>query len=178
MLEYTNDFAHWAGESLEERALAEQLSNIDPYVFKDIDEVRAEFLRVIDNYIKEFPEPRAALVGEEFFYNETIALVFPVGVRAKNLAEFFIAIKYVDAGAIYYHFYEARTRLGGECDDFSKWFDEALGKNALAESVRSIDPFMHNIEGIREHLAALVEAELKKDMEATVSDTPREEDAQ
>ena len=28
ILEYTNDFAHWAGESLEERALAERLSNI------------------------------------------------------------------------------------------------------------------------------------------------------
>ncbi len=31
--EYTNDFAHWAGESLEERALSEHLSNIDPYFF-------------------------------------------------------------------------------------------------------------------------------------------------
>ena len=31
ILEYTNDFAHWAGESLEERAVAEELSNIDPY---------------------------------------------------------------------------------------------------------------------------------------------------
>ncbi|MGW8273158.1 MAG: DUF5752 family protein [Thermodesulfovibrionales bacterium] len=41
MLQYTNDFAHWAGESLEERALAEQLSNIDPYSFTDVDELRA-----------------------------------------------------------------------------------------------------------------------------------------
>ena len=30
VFEYTNDFAHWAGESLEERALSEHLSNIDP----------------------------------------------------------------------------------------------------------------------------------------------------
>jgi len=165
VLEYTNDFAHWAGESLEERALAERLANIDPYVFSEMDSVRAEFLRVIDDYIEQFPEPRAAMPGEEFFFNETIALVFPVGVRARNLAEFLIAIKYVDAGAIYYHFYEARTRLGGESDDFSKWFEESLDKAALASRVRAIDPFMHNIEGIRTHLAAMVEDELRHDME-------------
>ncbi|MBI5408155.1 MAG: hypothetical protein HZA14_02165 [Nitrospirae bacterium] len=29
ILEYTNDFAHWTGESLEERALAERLSESD-----------------------------------------------------------------------------------------------------------------------------------------------------
>ena len=40
ILEYTNDFAHWAGESLEERALAERLSNIDPYDFKNITDLR------------------------------------------------------------------------------------------------------------------------------------------
>jgi len=33
ILEYANDFAHWTGESLEERALAERLSGIDPYDF-------------------------------------------------------------------------------------------------------------------------------------------------
>ena len=32
IFEYTNDFAHWAGESLEERALSEHLSNIDPLI--------------------------------------------------------------------------------------------------------------------------------------------------
>jgi len=36
ILEYTNDFAHWVGESLEERALSERLSNIDPFAFKDL----------------------------------------------------------------------------------------------------------------------------------------------
>lgn len=30
VFEYTNDFAHWAGESLEERALSDHLSNTDP----------------------------------------------------------------------------------------------------------------------------------------------------
>ncbi|MDD3978301.1 MAG: DUF5752 family protein, partial [Methanomicrobium sp.] len=52
ILEYTNDFAHWAGESLEERMLSEQLSGIDPYEFKNIDDLRAGLLHTIDNYLK------------------------------------------------------------------------------------------------------------------------------
>lgn len=164
ILEYTNDFAHWAGESLEERALSEHLSNIDPYAFKSIDELRQELLNVIDFYLENFPEPREAMIGDEFYFNETVTLTFPVGIRVKNLAEFLIAIKYIDAAAIYYHFYEARVRLG--VDDFSRWFEDSLGKKELAEKIRSIDLFMHNIEGIRGRIIEAVEKDVRREMEA------------
>lgn len=165
IFEYTNDFAQWAGESIEERALSERLSNIDTYAFKDIDGLRKELLNVIDDYLKNFPEPRDAVPGDEFYFNETIIFIFSAGVRAKNLAEFLIAIKYIDASSIYDHFYEARMRLGG-IDDFSKWFEDELGKKGLAEKIRSIDPFMHSIEKIREHISEFLESEVKNDMEA------------
>lgn len=164
ILEYTNDFAHWAGESLEERALSEHLSNIDPYVFKNIDELRQELLNAIDSYLENFPEPRESMTGDEFYFNETITLIFPVGIRVKNLAEFLIAIKYIDAAAIYYHFYEARIRLG--VDDFSKWLEDSLNKKDLSEKIRSIDLFMHSIEGIREHIIEAVEKDVRTEMEA------------
>ena len=162
--EYTNDFAHWAGESLEERALSEHLSNIDPFAFKYINDLRAEILRTIENYLENFPEPRKAMSGNEFYFNETITLTFPAGVRVKNLAEFLIAVKYIDPAAIYYHFYEARVRLGS--DDFSKWIEESLGKNEPAEKIRTIDLFMHSIEGIRGHIIEAVEADVRNGMEA------------
>lgn len=164
-LDYTNDFAFWAGESLEERTLSEQLSNIDPYDFKDINDLRNEIIRVILEYLETFPEPREAMPGEEFHFNETITLIFPEGVRAKNLAEFLTAIKHIDADSIYYHFYEARIRLGGGVDDFSRWIEDVFGKTKLAEKIRSIDPFMHNIEGIREHLVEAIAEEVRSDME-------------
>ncbi len=163
--EYTNDFAGWAGEGLEESALAEHLSNIDPYDFGTIDDLRAELLRVIDDYLARFPEPRKAMPGEEFYFNETITLTFPTGIHARNLAEFLIGVRYVETGSIYYHYYEARTRLGGGVDDFSAWIEDALRKRDLAERIREIDPFMHNAEGIREHIIEAVEEEVKKDME-------------
>jgi hypothetical protein len=165
VLEYTSDFAHWAGESLEERALAERLANIDPYDLGSIDAVRKELVKVIDDYLLHFPEPREALAGDEFYFNETLSLVFPVGVRVKNLAEFLAAIKYVDAASVYYHFFEARMRLGSGKDDFSSWMEETLGKTELALKVRSIDPFMHSLEDIRRHVADAVEKVVRKEME-------------
>jgi hypothetical protein len=163
--EYTNDFAHWAGESLEERALSERLSNIDPYTYADISELRAAILSVIDDHLDTFPEPREAMQRDEFHFTQTVTLVYPAGMRARNLAEFLMAIKYVDSGSIYYHFYEARKRLGATVDDFTAWLEGALDKKELAVRIRAIDPFMHSIEGIREHIAAAIEEELKQDME-------------
>ncbi len=168
-LEYTNDFAHWAGESLEERALAEVLSSIDPYDFPSVNQLRGALLKAIDEYLLLFPEPRPTMEGEEFFFNETVTLVFPIGIRVRNLAEFLSAIKFVDPAAIYYHFFEARIRTSvgnGGSDDFSRWIEDALGKKELAGRLRGIDPFMHNLEEIRLHIAEAVEEAVRRDMEA------------
>lgn len=164
ILEYTNDFAHWAGESLEERALAERLSNIDPYESIGVEDLRVKLIEVIDQYLAAFPEPRQAIPGDEFFFNETLTLVFPAGIAVKNLAEFLMAVKYVESGSLYFHFYEARMRTG-RGDDFSRWFEDVLGETDLARRVRSIDLFMHGIGRIREHIASLVEQKVKRDME-------------
>jgi hypothetical protein len=163
VLEYTNDFSQWAGESLEERTLSERLSNIDPFGVAEIGELRNELLSSIDDYLKNFPESRRAVPGDEFYFNETVSMIFPSGVQASNLAEFWIAVKYVDPSSIYYHFYEARVRHG--TDDFSTWFEDALGKKDLAGKVRAIDPFMHPIEKIREYIAAAVDDAVRLDME-------------
>jgi hypothetical protein len=165
ILEYTNDFAEWVGVGLEEGALAEHLSNIDIFSFGSTGELRAKILEVISGYLDSFPEPRPALPGNEFYFSESISFVFPAGLRARNLAEFYMALKYLDAGSIYYHFFEARVRLGKGEDDLSKWIDEVIGAPGLAEEMRAIDPFMHTIEKIREHLIEILEREIKAGME-------------
>ncbi|MDA8086937.1 MAG: DUF5752 family protein, partial [Nitrospiraceae bacterium] len=82
-----------------------------------------------------------------------------------NLAEFLMAIRAVDQQSIYYHFYEGRSRVKGGMDDFSKWVEDTLGNKELALDIRSIDPFMHSIEGIRTHIATFIENALKKEIE-------------
>jgi hypothetical protein len=167
---YTNDFAQWAGESLEERALAEQLSNIDPYSYKSIAGTRKELLRVIDEYIRDFPEPRCVIAGDEFYFNETITLIFPVGVKVNNLSQFLVALRHVEAGCIYFHFYEARIRLGKGIDDFSSWFWHSLSRKKLARNIRKIDPFMHTTDGAREHIIEMIEEDMISDMEGFKGD--------
>jgi hypothetical protein len=163
-LEYTNDFAQWAGEGLEERALAEELSNVDPYAYPTVDGLRKELMRVMQDYLARFPEPRDTRPGEEFYLNESVTLVFPAGVWARNLAEFLIAVKYVDRSCLYYHFYDSRLRTADRSNDFSHWL-LALGKKEIAERVSGIDPFVHSLEGIREQIVSAVEDEVRKDME-------------
>ncbi len=166
MLEYTNDFSEWAGVSLEERALAERLASIDPYTLKSVNVVRDELLREIDDFLINFPEPRDVVSGNEFYFNETVNLVFPVGVKTKNLAEFLVALEHIDAGSIYYHFYDSRVRLGeGVMDDFSMWIEHTLDRKEIAEKIRAIDPFMHRIEHIRQHIKEIVEEYVRADME-------------
>jgi len=163
VLEYTNDFAHWVAESLEKRELSERLSCIDPFAFEDVSHLRQKLLQSIDDYIADFPEPRDAIPGAEFYFNETVTIVFPVGMWAKNLAEFLLAVRYVDPASIYYHFYEARIRHG--TDDFSTWIENVLGSQELAKAICAIDPLMHNIEGIRAHIVEAVENDVRHDME-------------
>lgn len=165
MLEYTNDFAEWVGESLGEKALAEHLSNIDPYEYKEIGALRNELLELIDDYLDRFPNTKEAMPGDELYFNETVTLIFPVGIRARNLAEFFAAIKYIDEDCIYYHFYEARIRLGRGSDDFSRWFEDTLGEKDLAGKIRAVDPLMYTSEQIRTFIAGLVEEKVRRDME-------------
>lgn len=168
ILEHTNDFAAWVAQSLGEKALSEHLSNIDPYNFANVGAFRQELIEAIDSHLNAYPESKHQLHGEEFYFGEAITLVFPARIRVRNLAEFLIAIKYVDRSSIYYHFYEARTRRVGGKDDFSQWF-EAIGQANLAERIGVVDPFMHTLEGIRMHIVDAVEDEVRKAMEVFVA---------
>jgi len=163
--EYTNDFARWIRETLKENILAERLSSIDPYALKSTVEVRLEILRHIDDYLTAFPHSKQALPGDEFYFNEAITVVSPSGIEAKNLAEFLLAVRYVDVESIYYHFYDARLRLGEGVDDFSKWIEITSGDKTLVGRLRSIDIFMHNLESARGMIEAIVEEAVKREME-------------
>ena len=162
--EHTNDFAQWAFASLEESALAEQLSNVDPYSFRSMRTLKAHFLKIIDLYIEELKHERNAHAGEEFHLNDAVTYVFPSGMKSRNLAEFLMAIKYIASSSIYYHFYESLARLR-KGDDFSKWIDEVMKSALIAESLRAIDPFMNDLESIREKIISILDEGIRKEME-------------
>ena len=44
--------------------------------------LRAQFLKVIDEYLESFPEPRPAISGHEFYFCKSVSYVFPSGINS------------------------------------------------------------------------------------------------
>ncbi|MFQ5585419.1 MAG: DUF5752 family protein, partial [Thermodesulfobacteriota bacterium] len=62
----------------------------------------------------------------------------------------------VDRSSIYFHFFEARLRLGREKDDFSEWLATSLGKEDIAERIKSLDAYMFDLDELREIIKDIV----------------------
>jgi hypothetical protein len=85
--------------------------------------------------------------------SRTFAL--PTPYVAENLTEFRDMLGRVSVTSIYYHVFDAKLRLERGENDFSKWFT-GIGKTALAEEVRTLDPYTHTLEGLRKRIMVLV----------------------
>ncbi|MFQ5587184.1 MAG: DUF5752 family protein, partial [Thermodesulfobacteriota bacterium] len=85
---YTNDFAVWVAEWLEEKSLAERLANLNPYTYKSVEDLRWETVHIIEEYLKDYPPPRPVLPGGEFYFSEGVTIVVPSGFDATDLVEF------------------------------------------------------------------------------------------
>jgi len=158
--EFTNDFAVWAAEALEEKILAERLANINPFEYAGISQIKSEIIRIITGHLKEYPAPRPVIKGKEFFFAEGVTIVLPSGHEVTSLEGFLEAVKTVDSSSIYFHFYEARLRLGKAHDDFSRFltdcFDDERCKR-MASAIRSLDPYMYTTEMLRGKLVGIIE---------------------
>ncbi len=155
--EYPNDFADWVDGALGEPSLAEGLANVNPFEFSNIEGVRAEIIRIIIEYLKNYPQPRPVLPGREFLFNEGVTIVLPTGIEAVNTEQFAQALREVDDSSIYFHFYEARLRLGKERDDFSEFLDTCLGCPDHAARIKSLDPYMYTTETLRNKIIRIAE---------------------
>jgi hypothetical protein len=155
--EYPNDFAVWAAEVLEERALAEKLASLDLYVFNSIEQIRTGLTRTLKAYIKENPELRRARKGDAFFFNDSLTLVFPIESVVRTLGDFIRELQIVGTSSIYFHFFEARMRMERPSDDFSTWLETSLGYPGLAKRIRSLDPYHYSLEGLREEILFILD---------------------
>lgn len=154
--DYPNDFATWASESLEERALAEKLVSVDLFSYGSIEEIRRALIDTIQLYLQDNPVPRPARAGDAFFFNDSMTIVIDAGVIVEDLPAFAGALETVGSSSIYFHFFEARRRLGRSADDFSLWLEQGAGRADLARRIRRIDPYQYSLEGLRRELLAVV----------------------
>jgi hypothetical protein len=161
-----NDFAFWVTNVLQEDELGEQLAAIDTVQFTSLKDLRERIVAVIDSHLATGRPLRTAPPGEAFHFMEAISFVIPTRWEASTLGEFAEALQRVGYATIAYHLFEARLRMAGDDNDFSRWLGRELCEGELAASVRRLDPYTYTMKGLRERLLELVEGRLRTGKDA------------
>jgi Family of unknown function (DUF5752) len=156
---FSNDFAQWALASCNQPGLAERLASLDIRDYVSLAELRADLARVLDEFCRANPRLAVQPAFERFHFCEAIEEGVSLG-SAWSLEEFRDGLKDLPHASLEFHFLTSRLRLHLRSNDFSQWFSEVLGLEALARNVDRIDIYTNTLDGIRERIAGFVEWEI------------------
>jgi len=154
---YPNDFAHWVIDALHEPVLAERLANLDLREFHDIEALRKEIIRIIEDYMVVHDVSRRADVGQEFYFIRCISVTFPTKYVVTNMNEVLETIKEIDLDSIFYYFIASRLLGGEHYKELSRWI---LDNNSheLVEKLDNLYPYgFANIDAMRYEIVRIVE---------------------
>ena len=150
-----NQFATWVGNALQEQELAEKLAAIDLLTFTSIRQLRGEIIALIESSIAANPDPaRQCPRGREFHFCRSKSFVMPTALVAEDASDFFAKLPHITIISMYFHFLEARLRLGRTTNDFSQWLAD-LGEQDLAEAIDRLDPYTRTLDELKEDMIAL-----------------------
>lgn len=160
--QYSNDFARWVADDLEESRLAESLSSIDIQEFTDIEDLRAKLVSIIEDHLMNAIEIRKAPEGREFYFLRGTDIVAPTEYEVNNLDEFINALNYVGMRSLYFHFFDARLRLGRKTNDFSNWIRKSLEEPEIAAKINALDPYFITMDQLKQKIIDICRGEEKK----------------
>lgn len=160
-VEYPNDLALWAATALQDSKLAEKLSSFDPFEYEDLGEVRQAVVDILEEYLWDLHFIPWARSGFELHFCQASTVVIRSEINAQTLKEFCSALGKVGLDSLYYHFFEARWRLGvRKADDFSFWIENNFGLPELVKAIRDLDTYFYSLKEIRETLLGLINQHL------------------
>jgi hypothetical protein len=152
---FYNDFALWVSQAIHEEELAEKLAAVDLLLFTTIKDLRE---RIVDTIRRHMTEshwvPCNCPPGDEFHFCRSKSFPMPTNIVAHDLPEFFEKLPKVTTVSLFYHFFEARLRLGRPTNDFSRWIADQ-GEPELARSIDRLDPYVRTLEELRDDIASL-----------------------
>jgi hypothetical protein len=151
-----NDFAYWATNVLNDDILGERLASIDIMQFVSIEEIRQQFLSLLEEYLKTAERIIDCPRGEEFHFMSCQVFAFPTPYAATTLDEFRGMVEKVSIESIYYHMFDARMRPELGNNDFSIWLRDN-GYPDLATAIQALDPYSRTLEGLRKAIIKLIE---------------------
>jgi hypothetical protein len=152
---YTNDFAAWVGEELNDEDLAIELSSISGAEPATVEDIRREVLAILEPRAGERP------ARKEFVFVSMVPIVYETGLRAKTLAEFLDAVGAAPADSIAYHLITRRVLDGTGRNDFSVWLESEFGLSEAAAAISKMDPLIfNNEEDLKSEVIRILEREL------------------
>lgn len=152
-LEYHNDFAIWAANSLHDKILAERLAVIDPAELHDLDQLRNEIIEIIDERLDEVDYPLWSKRDSQFEFICSQIVIFNTKKTLSKPIDFVEAIPVMTVGSIFYHFIDSRKRFDDSIDDFQNWLMPFGEKYAeLRFKISQIDPYFSSLTKTREEL--------------------------
>ena len=146
---FSNDFAQWALAACNAPQLAELLSALDIRQYENIEALRADLVRVFEEFVQAEPERAGQRAFEPFYFCEAVTVTVPTGVQARTLAEFCAALERISVHTLHFHFVTARLR-GPSKNDFSAWIEDSLELPQLADRIEAIDIYTNTLEGVRQ----------------------------
>lgn len=159
-----NDFAYWVREALNEVELGEILSSINTCEFSNLEDLRRAICDAVEKWLQSHKDGplQEARPGQEFYFLKSVSFILPTPYEVRSLAEFHDVLRRISIHSLYFHMFEARLRLKRGTNDFSVWFENALGEAELAKKISKLDPYTHTMEGLREKILLLVEERMAK----------------
>ena len=136
--------------------LGEAFLGVDTISFKNLEELRSEFIRILEAHLSRDDGKYECPRGYEFYFMACQTFVLPTPYVAHNLNEFAEILNKISIPSLYFHIFEAKLRLEKEENDFSLWLRD-LGKQVLADQIARLDPYTYTLEGLRNKLIQLVE---------------------
>lgn len=150
-----NDFAYWVTHMLGDETLGELLWSVDTIRFNNIRGLREALVAILNRYLAAKARRTDCEAGEEFHFMACRTFVLPTAHTARDLKTFADVLSKISVNSLYFHVFDAKLRLKSGENDFSRWFKH-LGKSALAQEVKRLDPYSFTLDGLRQRLVSLV----------------------
>jgi hypothetical protein len=160
--QYSNDFARWVAEDLEEARLAERLSAIDVQEFVDLESLRARLVEIVEEHLLQAIEIRKTAPGREFYFLRGTEIVTATAYEVFTLEEFADTLNMVGMRSLYFHFFDARLRLGRKTNDFSNWIEFGLGEPVIAKKINDLDPYFITMDQLKQKIIDICRGKEKK----------------
>ena len=152
---HANDFARWVSAAHHEEALAEKLAAIDLLAFTTVEDLRKALVDTVDDYLSELNRPSPECRTEEaFHFCQSRSFVLPTGLVAESVDDFFEKMGVLSNASLYFHFFEARLRLGRQTNDFSRWLTDQ-GRRDLADAIDRLNPYTRTLDELRQDIVQI-----------------------